>query len=350
MRVAVVSAEGPGSPSLAVRTALPADALRRLGLELEPRLLFDRRQADRFAAGGPLAKAAVAAGARRRLRTTLAAEVGDFDSVLVHRRADPLPSLAVERAARAGRRLVYDVDDALWHERALKAGGRKSRWLAERADHVIAGNSILAEHLARHAEALTVVPSLVDTGLIERREHADSEELVLGWIGSRTTAPFVARLRPVIERLAGELGDARLRLLMVGGSTEPPAGVELESRPWSDAAQADALRRMDVGLMPLPDTPWNRGKCAYKALQYMAAGIPVAADDVGVAAEVVGPGGVVVGPEGEWREPLRELLLDATLRERLGARGRARVESDYSVERWAPVLAEVIAGRAERTT
>ena len=342
MRVAVVSAEGPGSPSLAVRTELPASALRQRGVALEPRLLFDREQADRFAAGGLATKTAVAARARRALRANLAEEAGDFDAVLVHRRADPLPSLSVERAARAGRRLVYDVDDALWHDRALKAGTRKSRWLAERSDHVIAGNSILAEHLARHANAVTVVPSLVDTERIEVRRHQASEELVLGWIGSRTTAPFVARLRPAIEQLAGDLGGSRLRLLMVGGTTGRPAGVELESRPWSAEAQADALRRMDVGVMPLPDTPWNRGKCAYKALQYMAAGVPVVADDVGVAGEVVGPGGVV---GGEWREELRELLLDPALRGRVGAQGRARVESGYSVARWAPVLAEVIGGR-----
>lgn len=345
MRVAVVSAEGPSSPSLGVRTVLPADALRQHGVALEPRLLFDGPQADRFAAGGLLTKAVVAATARRTLRGTLAEEIDDFDSVLVHRRADPLPGLAAERAARRGRRLVYDVDDALWHDRALKGGARKSRWLAERSDHVIAGNSILAEHLSRHAGSVTVVPSLVDPDRIDVREHAQSEELVLGWIGSRTTARFVARLRPAIEQLATDLGAVRLRLLMVGGSTPPPAGVELESRPWSAAAQTDALQRMDLGLMPLPDTPWNRGKCAYKALQYMAAGVPVVADDVGVAAEVIGPGGTVVGAAGNWGEPLRELLRDPALRTRLGTKGRARVESDYSLARWAPVLAEVIGGR-----
>jgi glycosyltransferase involved in cell wall biosynthesis len=114
-----------------------------------------------------------------------------------------------------------------------------------------------------------------------------------------------------------------------------------ESVPWSLEAEAAALARMDIGLMPLPDIEWNRGKCGYKALQYMAAGVPVVADDVGVARELVGEGGVV----GEdWTETLRTLGTDAATRTVLGAAGRARVEHHYSVARWAPTLATLLRG------
>jgi hypothetical protein len=94
--------------------------------------------------------------------------------------------------------------------------------------------------------------------------------------------------------------------------------------------------------MPQPDTPWARGKCGYKAIQYMAAGIPVVADDVGVAAEVVADGGMVVRSDSEWLEAMLGLAHQTKLRAALGARGRRQAESGYSVERWAPRLADVL--------
>lgn len=356
MRVAAISSEGSASPSFRVRTALPAAALAGHGVSLEPLPLLAGAEAKRFLDGSLAAKVAVSAGARRRLHARLESELDGLDAVLVHRRVDPFPSLRLERLARRAGRLVYDVDDAIWLDRArggrshplaaLKGSARKSRWLAGNADHVIAGNAILAEHLSRYAATVSVVPSVVDTDRVGTRSHADAPELVLGWIGSRSTAPFVSGIGAALRRVAAELGDVRLRLLMVGGSVPPPPGIGHEARPWSPEAQDDALRRMDVGLMPLPDTPWNRGKCAYKALQYMAAGVPVVADDVGIAADVVGDGtaGFAVRGDDQWVESLLALMRDRGLRARLGAEGRRRVERDYSLARWAPELAAIVRG------
>jgi len=220
--------------------------------------------------------------------------------------------------------------------------------LAERADHVIAGSPILAEHLGPFTSSISVIPSLVDPAAIPLRAHAHSPRLVLGWIGSASTAPFLDGIRPALERVAAACPGMELTLLCVGGSTRPVPGLRVESRPWSADAQRDALARMDVGLMPLPDTAWNRGKCAYKALQYMAAGVPVVADDVGIARAVVGDGaaGYTVAGEDAWVDATTALLRDLALRERLGRDGRARVERDYSVERWAPELARILRGGA----
>jgi glycosyltransferase involved in cell wall biosynthesis len=357
--VAAISAELPWSPSLRVRTVLPAAALARHGVQVAPLLLFEEDEARRFEAGSPATKAALALGARRRLRRRI--DRADAGTALVHRRADLLPSLALERAAARGGRLVYDVDDAIWldarhgsgsgsHPLAfLKGSARKVRWLAGNADAVIAGNALLAEHLEGLGAAVTVIPSLVDTDGIAPRRHADAPELVLGWVGSRSTAPFLAAVGPALSRVAAALPGVRLRLLVVGGSADPVPGVELEAVPWSEAAQADALARMDVGLMPLPDTPWTRGKCAYKALQYMAAGVPVVADDVGIANTVVGDtAGYVVGTPEDWADALLAVLQDPALRERLGRAGRERVQRDFSLERWAPVLADVLRGAPAR--
>lgn len=354
--VGAITSEEPASPGFRVRIALPAPALERHGVSVTPLPLFSTEGGERFHRAGLAAKARLALGARRHLKARL--ERGDpaFEVALVYRRADVLPSLALERLAARGRRVVYDVDDAIWldgrrdsgtHPLAvLKRSPGKVRWLAERADRVVAGNAILAEHLARFSSSVSVVPSVVDTAAIPVRTHADAPELVLGWIGSRSTARFVAGIAPALRRVAAAMGDVKLTLVAVGGAVPPVPGVAHEERPWSPEAQRDALARMDVGLMPIPDTPWNRGKCAYKALQYMAAGVPVVSDDVGIAREVVGDGsaGYAVRGEDRWVEALVSLLRDRALRARLGAAGRERVERDFSLERWAPELARILSG------
>jgi glycosyltransferase involved in cell wall biosynthesis len=319
-------------------------------MELLP--FFRGDDAQRFRGAGALGKARLLAASRRRLRLELR-DVGEAAStVVVQRQVDLAPSLALERTAARGRRLIYDVDDAVWLSgrqtgghplSVLKGAARKVRWLAERAEHTIAGNEILAEHLATYSERVTVVPSLVDPAAYVVRAHAQSETLTLGWIGSPTTAPYLERVAPALERLAGQ-SSRPVRLLVIGGSTAEIAGVRMEERAWSPQAEREALDEMDIGLMPLEDTPWTRGKCAYKALQYMAAGIPPVADDVGVSPATVDGAGYVVTGEERWLEALIALADDAGLRARLGAVGRRRVEQEFSPERWLPTIAAILRG------
>jgi glycosyltransferase involved in cell wall biosynthesis len=202
----------------------------------------------------------------------------------------------------------------------------------------------LAEELARKAATVTVVPSLVDTEAAPVRSHVDRESVVLGWIGSFGTAPYLDSIAGSLERVAIGLAPRRVELLTVGGEAPPLRGVASTAISWSEAAERDVLSRMDIGLMPLPDTPWTRGKCAYKALQYMASGIPAVVDDVGISASAVGIGGRAVRNADQWVEALTELAGSAALRAEIGARGRARVKEEYSVQRWAPVLSRIWGG------
>ncbi len=294
--------------------------------------------------------------ARRRLLNALRAKSKESPSVIVQRQVDLTPSLALEKAAVANRALIYDVDDAIWltgrqaggHPLSiLKGARRKVRWLAERAEHTIAGNEILAEYLSAYSRRVTVVPSLVDPASYAVRAHEQGEAFTLGWIGSSTTAPYLKRIAPVLARLARE-SDRPVRLLVVGGSTRGIAGVQVEERAWSPQAERDALAEMDAGLMPLEDTPWTRGKCAYKALQYMAAGIPAVVDDVGVSAATVDGAGYAVQGTGEWLEALQALAADAGQRSRLGEVGRCRVEEEFSPRRWLPTIATILRGEGAR--
>jgi glycosyltransferase involved in cell wall biosynthesis len=340
-------------PAFRVRLALLRGGLAAHHVALELLPLFHPGEARRLRGAGAIGKARILAGARRRLAVDLRKVGGEASAVVVQRHVDFTPSLALERAATANRRLIYDIDDAIWltgrqtggHPLgALKGTARKVRWLAERAEQTIAGNEILAEHLCRYSDAVTVVPSLVDPGSYALRTHEQGEALTLGWIGSPTTAAYLRRIAPVLERLAK--GSRRpVRLVVVGGSAPPIAGVGVEERAWSPEAEREALAEMDIGLMPLDDTPWSRGKCAYKALQYMASGIPPVADDVGVSAGTVGGAGYAVAGPGQWLDALHALADDPGLRTRLGEAGRRRVEEEFSPRRWLPTIAAILRGR-----
>ena len=358
VRVAAISAQGPLSPAYRVRTSIPRRALEGLGVLTESATLFSEEDEIQFRVGTPLVKAQVLLRARRRLAARLSALRGHTDTAWIQRQADMLPTLRLERAAAQGLRLVADVDDAIWLDTSAAAGGhplavvkgtrRKIRWLARRADHVVAGNEFLAEWVGQHARAVTIVPSLVDPERLPVRSHEARETVVLGWIGSRSTARHLESIREPLAQLVSATPDLTFELAVMGGEIQHIPGLVQTTMAWSESGERELLGRMDVGLMPLPDNPWTRGKCAYKALQYMSAGIPVIADDVGISARVIGDGeaGLVVRGPDEWTEGIRELGRDPVLREQLGAAGRRRVEAEFSVDRWAPTLAAILRGDA----
>lgn len=356
VRAVALGAQGPLSPAFRIRTAVPAPALARHGVELVSLPLFDARGDARFRSGGAAAKAAEVLRAHRSLHRRLAALPQDVGVAMIQRQADMLPLLRLEQLACSGRRVVLDVDDAVWIDTSpgahahplavLKGTRRKLRWLAHRADHVIAGNERIAEWFAQLTSQVSVVPSLIDPSGVAVRAHAPAEAVVLGWIGSPSTAPHLHALAPQLERLARSGRNPRFELVVVGGPAPRVDGMPVRELAWSPSVERETLARMDVGLMPLPDDEWTRSKCAYKALLYMAAGIPVVADAVGVSAEVIGQerAGLLPAERAAWPEALLTLGGDADLRRRLGAEGRRRIEAGYSIDRWVPELARILRG------
>jgi glycosyltransferase involved in cell wall biosynthesis len=344
-------AQGPQGPGLRVRLMIPAPHLRAGDVNLIAMPLFTSREADMVHTGSTASRVRTALAARRRFRRAL----GDVDAdvVVVQRQVDPLPGRGLERAGMRGRALIQDVDDSGWlpepgsHPATrLRRNAEKLKWLAAQADRVIAGNDYLADWLSPHARDITVVPSLVDTDKVTPRVHHDSQELVLGWIGSSSTAQYLRAVTAPLAAFVASHPELTVKLLTVGGPAPAIAGVRSEHWRWSEAHESAALEQMDIGLMPLPDNAWTRGKCAYKALQYMAAGVPVLADDVGITAQVVGTSeaGIVAGTTVDWQRALDRLAAHAGLRQRMGVTGRARVEEDFSVRAWGPRLASLIAG------
>jgi glycosyltransferase involved in cell wall biosynthesis len=220
--------------------------------------------------------------------------------------------------------------------------GAKLDRLMARANLVVAGNDYLAAR-ARQAGAdrVEIVPTVVDLARYPIRPSAGRDRLTVGWIGSPGTAVYLDAVKPVLQSLSETMP---LKAIAIGAREDQLSGSPFEPVEWSEASEVDALRTIDIGIMPLPDTPWERGKCGYKLIQYMALGKPVVASPVGVNARIVrnGVNGFLAATADDWHIALAELAGDAALRAAFGAAGRGDVEKGYALSLQAPRLAAMI--------
>lgn len=254
------------------------------------------------------------------------------------------PALLERWLVWRGCRLVVDYDDALFHQydqhrsawvRWMLSG--KIATVMRLADTAVAGNAYLADY-ARLAGAnrVEVIPTVIDLSRYPAKTPAtapasDSAVFTIGWIGSPSTARY---LRDIAPALAEVCKDGRARVRLIGSGPINLPGVPVEVLPWGEESEVDEMRRFDVGIMPLPDEPWARGKCGFKLIQYMACGLPVVASPVGVNAEIVEPGvnGLLASSPEEWVAALRNLAVDRDLRIKMGMAGRKKVEESYCLQ------------------
>ncbi len=264
---------------------------------------------------------------RRRLRTA--------DVVVLQKELVSIPVMKLLRWF--SRRLVYDFDDAV-HVRLLAAGDcRPSRKRARRfgvicraVDLVIAGNPILEDAARQHgARRTAVLPTAVALADEASVENGVLRPVRLGWIGTDVNLPYIEAMELVFLRLQ-EQGHAFVLLVMAARAPVFRRFTAVEFIPWTEDREAAFLAAIDIGLMPLADNEHTRGKCAYKALQYMSLGKPVVVSDVGVNAEWTAGAGYATTTFDETTEALHKLIAHPALRETLGAAGRARVLHDFS--------------------
>lgn len=275
----------------------------------------------------------------------------NFDVVYVHREASLIgPALLERLAVRRRPRLVYDFDDAIWlpyvspsnrYLSYLKMPG-KTRSLCRLATAVTAGNETLAEFARRYNQRVSVVPSTVSLREYRPRPPSLGDAIpVIGWTGSHSSAQYLRLIEGPLRAVAAR---RRFRLLVIGLEGHRIEGLEVECRPWRAETEVEDLWGMDVGVMPLADDPWTRGKCGMKAIQYMGVGLPVVVSPVGANRIIVenGVNGLHAADEAQWAESIARLLDDPGLRARLGARARHTVEATYSAEVQAPRVATII--------
>lgn len=281
-------------------------------------------------------------------------EIGNYDLVFLYREAIPVGPPVIERAiAKRGIPIVYDFDDAIFLPNVSEANQRVSflkrpERVAERlrlSTHVVAGNEFLAAYARRYHPDVTVLPTAVDTDyFVPQPHHVETagRDLVVGWIGSPTTFQYLKALVPALRDTAA---DHRFTL-RVSGAGEPVSfdGLRVDDVPWALADEVTLFNTLDIGIYPLKDDDWARGKCGFKAIQCMACGVPVVAQAVGVNREIISDGenGFLAATPAEWKQKLGRLLTDPALRERFARAGRRTIEERYSVRVVAPRLEAVL--------
>lgn len=276
-----------------------------------------------------------------------------YDVILIHRAMSLVGPALLERiAAASGRPVIFDFDDAIYLLHT-SGGNRLAGWMkcpgktaaiCRLSRHVVAGNAHLAAYARQHNSQVTVIPSSVDTDRYHprrRTQKAASNRVVVGWTGSSTSQTYLELFAPILARIAAR-PEVELR---IHSDREPDLpGIRFVWRRWDHATELDELAAFDIGLMPMPDTAWASGKCAMKALLYMALGIPALCSSVGMNAELIqdGQNGLLAATPDGWLHQIDRLIADADLRRQLGAAGRQTVERHYSARHCARQLGSVI--------
>jgi glycosyltransferase involved in cell wall biosynthesis len=301
-------------------------------------LLGDVYLRRKYAGRAPWAQ--ILAAYATRLRDLLQKD-SSVDALWIEKELWPWAPAWLERLFWGRVPVALDFDDAIFHNYDLHPNpvvrrlyGRKIDSLMRHASLVLAGNDYLAAR-ARDAGAtrVEVLPTVVDLDryALATRPPADpSAPVVIGWIGSPATAAYLAQLAVPLAALAAR---RPIELRVIGANATIP-GVRTVHVPWTEAGEVAALQACDIGVMPLADSPWERGKCGYKLIQYMACGLPVVASPVGANGVIVREGvdGFLASTAQQWEDALARLAADPALRTRLGLSGRARVETEYSLQ------------------
>jgi glycosyltransferase involved in cell wall biosynthesis len=277
------------------------------------------------------------------------------DVVVLHQ--IKLSAIEARLFASLSRRRVFDVDDAIYVRKPRRLGDAadESSWRKRKfaatcrwVDEVAAGNDVLAGVARGAARAITILPTSIDTAAYLPAAAAPDGPPTIVWIGSPENLVYLEIIRPALARLSLRYPALTLKVICSRFPDWPE--VKIDRVPWSSATEAEALAAAHIGVMPLTDDEWARGKCAFKLLQYMAAALPCVASPVGANTEAVldGFNGFHARTADEWERNLERLIRSAELRARFGANGRAHVESRYAMHtyqrRYLELLTRLAAG------
>jgi glycosyltransferase involved in cell wall biosynthesis len=276
-----------------------------------------------------------------------------FDCVYLHRETLPYFYPFTEMLLRCfAKRLIFDFDDALFHQpkekswlKKLLTDHRSAQRIIALADRVIVSTTYLADYARRFNPQVVVIPTGVCLADYQRVAHCheDNGRIVIGWIGSPSTKHYIYSVADCLRNLSKQY---LFIFRVIGAQNLSMPGVSLEVKKWSLESEARDVSSFTIGIMPLPDDPWTRGKGGYKLIQYMAAGVPAIGSRVGANCDIIedGVSGFLATTPEEWLAMLERLLTDADLRARFAQAGKKVVRERYSVEgnytRWLQAVTE----------
>ena len=312
-------------------------------------MLKDEQLAWRYRSGYYLVMDLLFAYAAR-IKVLLSSKL--FSVIWIEKEALQWFPLWLELALLRGTPFVLDFDDAVFHNYDKHQSawvrffyGHRLDGLMAKAAIVVAGNSYLAQRaLQAGARRVEIVPTVIDLdryhATTAKASELDGLQRIV-WIGSPATVHYLKILSEPLQQLALRRPFV---LRVIGGGEVRIKGVNVEFVQWTENSEVESIAGCDLGVMPLQDSPWERGKCGYKLIQYMACSLPVVASPVGVNSEIVqdGENGYLANTTQEWVEALDALLADAALRDRMGRVGRARVEDRYCIQKTGPKMARLL--------
>lgn len=334
---------GPRAASTRQRLLQYAPYLAGSGIDIDLRPLLDDTYLTGLMKGERASRTGVARAYARRLADVTA--MRDHDLLWIQYEMFPyLPLIDGLLARFASRPIIYDIDDAIFHmydahpsATIRRLLGGKLRPLVRHAAVCLCGNDYLAQYVTAAGGRAMIVPTVVDIDHFRPGLRRDQPTLTIGWIGSPSTWRYVEPLLPTLLPAMTRLG-ARFRVVGAGPAARGIAGIDAVE--WNEAREVADLQAMDIGLMPVPDELWARGKCGYKLIQYMACGVPGIASPVGVNGVIVDHGmdGLLARSPADWVAGLEQLARDPDLRSRMGEQGRAKVVANYSLQSQQPVV------------
>ncbi len=276
-----------------------------------------------------------------RIRRNDVKRIKDFDAVLIYREALITGSVRFERRIHnSGVPMIFDFDDAIW----VKDVSEGNKWLSflkssskiqqilPMCAHVTAGNQYLADFAKQFNPNVTVIPSTIDCKKYLPQENKNSK-VVIGWVGSHTTVKHFELVINVYKRLIEKYGDA-IDFKIIGDPTYENKALGIKGLPWDNAKEVELFNSIDIGVMPLEEDPWTKGKCGMKGLLYMSVGKPAVMSAVGMNVDIIqhGVNGYIPVGEEEWFKVLSELIESPELRKKIGEKGREIVLEKYSFE------------------
>lgn len=331
------------APSQRFRLEIYEPYLRQAGIKYAVSPFFDVSTVRRLYAKGSIFFKAwgVVKGFLRRAKLMII-DVPRYEYVCIIRQASPLgpPIFEWMVAVLWRRKMIYDFDDALWVPRTTDVNkltswvkcSWKVKYIIKWSYKVSAGNDYLAKYAQAFNACVEVIPTCVD---MERQHNLakihHGGKPIIGWTGSHSTIEFMLPVIPVIKKLQEVLDFTFLVIC----NKKPELDLrDWEYMEWKESTEIADLLKMDIGIMPLPDSPWTAGKCGFKIIQYLSLGIPAIASPVGVNRKIIenGENGFICDNEEEWFHALAGLIGDPELRARMGSHGRKKILSEYSIQ------------------